>query len=182
MKRLPLVALLMLIAFSFGLTSMKAAEITGAIIASYVAPILVKVEILPAEADIHCLALNIYFETRNQPVRGKIGVGHVVLNRVADKHYPNDICAVVKQGVKRKNHIVRNKCQFSWYCDGKDDKPKNTVAWSMAQVIAKAILKKEFDDPTNGSLMYHADYVKPYWRYDYKREVKLGTHIFYTRG
>tara|TARA_R110002051_G_scaffold226325_2_gene289031 strand:+ start:284 stop:526 length:243 start_codon:yes stop_codon:yes gene_type:complete len=36
--------------------------------------------------DLHCLAQNIYFEARGEPMIGKVAVGHVVLNRAADHH------------------------------------------------------------------------------------------------
>jgi spore germination cell wall hydrolase CwlJ-like protein len=39
----------------------------------------------------------------------------------------------------------------------------------------------EFLDPTNGSTMFHADYVSPYWKKAYTRVVKVGTHIFYRK-
>ena len=45
-----------------------------------------------------CVALAVYFEARNQPPQGQIAVAHVVLNRVADPHYPSDPCAVVMEG------------------------------------------------------------------------------------
>ena len=45
-----------------------------------------------------CLALNIYFEARNQPVMGQIGVSMVVLNRVNSTDYPDNVCDVIYQG------------------------------------------------------------------------------------
>ena len=47
------------------------------------------------ETAIMCLALNIYYEARSEPLAGKIAVSEVVLNRVADTRYPNTICEVV---------------------------------------------------------------------------------------
>ena len=35
-----------------------------------------------ANGDIYCLAQNIYFESGNQPLAGKIAVSQVVINRV----------------------------------------------------------------------------------------------------
>jgi spore germination cell wall hydrolase CwlJ-like protein len=35
------------------------------------------------------------------------------------------------------------------------------------------------DDPTNGALYYHADYVKPRWSSRFKRTARIGNHIFY---
>ena len=66
-----------------------------------------------------CLALNVYHETRGEPMSEGYAVSHVVLNRVKHDRWPDDVCSVVKQGYKKGSE----KCQFSWYCDGKPDKP-----------------------------------------------------------
>ena len=67
-----------------------------------------------------CLALNAYWEARNQSYEGMIAVNQVVMNRVASDIYPNDICKVVFQGPTRaswkdpnKEYPVKNRCQFS---------------------------------------------------------------------
>ena len=84
------------------------------------------------DGSIECLALNMYHEARDQGSAGLLGVSSVVLNRVRDKRFPNTICEVIKQGPTReswkKNGIfypIRHKCQFSWWCDGKSDNPKD---------------------------------------------------------
>jgi len=41
---------------------------------------------------VHCLALNMYHEARNQGTAGILAVSAVVLNRVRDKRFPNNIC------------------------------------------------------------------------------------------
>ena len=45
-----------------------------------------------------CLALNAYWEARNQSQKGMIGVSQVVMNRVESDYFPNNVCEVVKQG------------------------------------------------------------------------------------
>ena len=75
-------------------------------------------------AAITCLALNVYHEARNEPMNGMYAVASVVINRVQDDRWPNNVCAVVKDGY-RKDSV---KCQFSWYCDGKTDRPKEDRA------------------------------------------------------
>ena len=81
--------------------------------------------------ETYCLARNIYFEAGNQPLAGRIAVAHVTLNRVNDVQFPNTICAVVYQTKWKINwkgnkvHVL-NKCQFSWFCDGKPDKPTDS--------------------------------------------------------
>lgn len=126
--------------------------------------------------EIHCLALNIYFEARSEPRAGKLAVGHVVMNRVADKRYPSKICDVVKQGGEARRH----KCQFSWFCDGLSDNPRNLRAWQQSLVLARVIFWGYSEDPTNGALWYHADYARPYWRKLLERGPKIGRHLFYV--
>ena len=66
--------------------------------------------------DLRCLARAIYFEARGESTLGILAVGRVILNRVASKAYPNSVCRVVYQNDNR-----RNRCQFSFACDGKPD-------------------------------------------------------------
>ncbi|MDX1711009.1 MAG: cell wall hydrolase [Rhodovibrionaceae bacterium] len=125
--------------------------------------------------EIYCLALTIYFEARGEKNVGKVAVGHVVMNRAADRKFPRKICDVVRQGGESQ----RYRCQFSWWCDGLSDKPSEIAAWEEAQALARRIFWGFSDDPTEGALWYHADYVKPVWRHKLHRGVKIGQHIFY---
>lgn len=125
--------------------------------------------------DIKCLAQNIYFEARSEPVDGKLAVGHVVLNRVVDSRYPDSICEVVRQGGEEPLY----KCQFSWWCDGRSDRPKDQRAWKQSMVLARVVFWGYSEDPTNGALWYHANYVKPYWRKILPQGPVIGSHIFY---
>ena len=45
-----------------------------------------------------CLATAIYFEARGEPTVGQIAVGQVIMSRVADYRYPDNVCDVVKEG------------------------------------------------------------------------------------
>ena len=141
------------------------------------------------EESAQCLALNMYYEARNQGTAGILAVSAVVLNRVNDKRFPSTICGVVKQGPTRpswKDKSVRfpikNRCQFSWYCDGKSDNPKNKKQFSEFLEISTAILTGElaFIDITDGALFYHADYVTPGWAKTKQRTIEIEDHIFYT--
>jgi spore germination cell wall hydrolase CwlJ-like protein len=75
----------------------------------------------------------------------------------------------------------RNKCQFSWYCDGKADQPLESNAWEEAYLLSIHVINMYdvISDPTEGSIMYHAVNVKPYWTDAYKHKVTIGDHIFY---
>jgi spore germination cell wall hydrolase CwlJ-like protein len=122
-----------------------------------------------------CLALNIYHEARGEPEKGKVAVGQVVMNRVADARFPDDVCAVVRDGGQRRRH----RCQFSWWCDGRSDRPAHRRDWEESRRIATLILSGEADDPTKGALWYHATRVKPAWRKEMRRGPTIGQHIFY---
>ena len=135
--------------------------------------------------DNFCLAQNIYFEAGNQPLLGKIAVAQVVINRVEDKQFPNSICAVVYQSRTKINWRgsvvpIINKCQFSWYCDGKPDTPTDSKTWLESVLIAEKILKNYYPDITEEALWYHADSVNPYWSKQLNRTVTIDNHLFYN--
>ena len=136
------------------------------------------VNVSAAEPDqIACLAENMYHEARNQEPVGIIAVGFVVVNRVNDDRFPGDVCKVVKQG----GEVRRNKCQFSWYCDGKSDRIANRLAYEQIKEYAKMILSGNLGDPSDGALFYHATYASPYWQDVFKQTLTVGDHIFYRR-
>ena len=128
-----------------------------------------------------CLALNTYHEAKNQSLVGQVATAQVVMNRVADSRYPNTVCEVVKQGPKYKGSDVpvRHKCQFSWFCDGKADIPKDSITWLESIRIADIVLEEDVLDITDGALWYHADYIHPYWADHLERLVTIENHIFY---
>tara|TARA_E500000318_G_C3558888_1_gene212423 strand:+ start:368 stop:826 length:459 start_codon:yes stop_codon:yes gene_type:complete len=135
-----------------------------------------------AKADeVECLALNIYHEARNQPTAGKLAVAQVTLNRVKHDRFPNTICAVVYQGYYLNNNPIKHKCQFSWWCDGKSDKPKEIESWNYALMLARHMHEGFFDniDVVKDATHYHAVYVKPYWTKEKKKVKVIADHIFY---
>ena len=118
--------------------------------------------------SVECLALNLYHEARNQGSAGLLAVAAVVLNRVKD---PNDA----------KFYPIRNRCQFSWWCDGKSDVPKQKKTYKRLLTIAEAIVynKLPFIDITDGAVFYHADFVTPAWAKTKVKTVEIQDHIFY---
>jgi spore germination cell wall hydrolase CwlJ-like protein len=140
-------------------------------------------EVLFTETDEQawCLAQNIYYEARGSNLADQAAVADVVLNRVKDTRYPNTVCEVVRQGEKHANgQMKRNRCQFSWYCDGKSDYPTNKDSWAMAQQTAYMMLYLDnFRGLTEGATHYHANYVKPRWAKELHLVGRIGDHIFY---
>ena len=140
------------------------------------------------EEEIACIAQNIYWEARNQPAKGMIGVALVTRNRVMDVRFPHSYCEVIEQGPTRKSwrdpnmeYPIRHRCQFSWYCDGKSDDIPNhdRDVYQFALSIAYKIYFGELRDFTNGATHYHATYVSPDWKESKTKTLRIADHIFY---
>ena len=140
--------------------------------------------------QIICMADNIYWEARNQPVKGMWAVALVTDNRVEDERFPNSHCEVIKQGPTSKwwyeKHgkivPIRHRCQFSWYCDGKSDEiPLYDIdVYRIALAIAQKVFFGSYNkDITKGATHYHADYVFPAWRKQKTKTLVVANHIFY---
>jgi spore germination cell wall hydrolase CwlJ-like protein len=122
-----------------------------------------------------CLANGIYFEARGENLKGQAAVAQVILNRVRNPAYPKTICGVVYQ-----NDSWRNRCQFSFACDGKKDRIRNPSNYRVAKDIAMAVTAgKIFIPEVGSSTHYHATYVHPRWARTMEKMKKIGLHIFY---
>ena len=133
------------------------------------------------ETEITCLAQNIYFESRDQKLKGQLGVALVTINRVKSKRFPNTFCKVVKQANKKNGKLVKHKCHFSWYCDGLSDKPKDEIAWKVSQLLATAMYEKRLKvkDFLHGATHYHRKDVNPYWNNRMIKVTTIGDHVFW---
>ena len=135
-----------------------------------------------------CLAKNMYYEARNQGLAGQLAVSLVVMNRVKDSRYPNTVCGVVEQGPTRESwkkngtfYPIKNRCQFSWFCDGKSDDPKEPTTYKRLLDLSLVLVYDDIQivDFTEGATHYHADYVYPAWRKSKTKTVEIADHIFY---
>jgi len=140
------------------------------------------------DKEVTCMAKNIFFEAAIESTAGKLAVAHVTLNRVESKYFPNTVCNVVYEGLhythaSGQEFPVRDRCQFSWYCDGKGDEPREgSGLWEDSLELAKYVLlrQEELPDITDGALHYHASYIEaPTWAKRKKITTKIDTHIFY---
>ena len=129
------------------------------------------------------MALNIYFEARNQPLEGQYAVADVVMHRLKHFNYPNTICGVVEEGQYyswNPNILKRHGCQFSWFCDGKSDKPIDGEAFLVAEYITQDVLTNPNYEPVlDYAIYYHADYVTPKWSFVKEFVTKIGIQKFY---
>ena len=136
-------------------------------------PITAKVR----QAQLDCLARNIYHEAGYEPFEGKVAVAQVTINRAESGKFPSDICQVVYQ-----KNVVYEKvlCQFSWYCSTASvQKPMNGPIYTESMEVAKKVLLEGFRiRDLNQALYFHGDYINPGW--GKKPVAKIGRHIFYN--
>ena len=155
-------------------------------------------EVIPKGPDVTevvCLSENIYFEARNQGTAGWMAVANVTINRKDDRRFPNSICDVVYEAQMeeswktrnknipdryRKYNPVKDRCQFSWYCDGIPDVIHQKRLYAEIVAFSEMMLAKEnVLDITDVATHYHADYVLPSWARTKKKTTEIGDHIFY---
>ncbi len=127
------------------------------------------------ESERACLAENVYWEGRSEPIEGQQAIAHVTLNRVSDPAFPNNICQVVRQGGEKP----RGRCQFSWWCDGKSDRVTDADAWALAVHIADYAIRGKSSDPTDGALYFHNGKVRPAWSHIKQQTAEIGQHTYY---
>ncbi|HSA80911.1 MAG TPA: cell wall hydrolase [Geminicoccaceae bacterium] len=131
-------------------------------------------EAAPTHQDpAHCLALALYWEAKSEGPAGMLAVAAVVLNRVAHPQFPDTVCAVVTEGGETP------PCQFSWWCDGKSDRPTEQHAWTLAQRLARSVVAAPPHDPTRGALFFHNTSISTPWVRRRERTVQIGRHMFY---
>jgi len=115
-----------------------------------------------------CLAWNVYFEARNEPIIGQHAVAEVTITRGGLSG--RNICEEV--------FLDR---QFSWNNGDVHPIVRNKRAWKIALQIAQETLA----NPTfyaKGATHYHATYIKkPKWATRLCEVARIGRHIFYKQ-
>ena len=135
-----------------------------------------------AKADeFNCLVEALYHEARSESFIGMISVANVVLTRKESSNFPNTICKVVHQGKYWKGNPIKDKCQFSYWCDGKPERFIDIEGLIKSLNVAEMSLNGIQSKQTVGATHYHASYVTPSWASDpnFKSLGQIGTHVFY---
>ena len=180
-------------------------ESARAVLASLAISHEVDTGFINAEEELKCMAENIYFEGRAEPMSGKVAIANVVMNRVMSDRHPNTICEVVHEGPHRESwktrgkdvpdsdrkfFPIRNKCDFSWYCDGKKDIvwvsymdgtiiEANMTAWRDSIHVALFVMSDQIGDNTDGAdHYYNYNISNPYWVGAMDESVIIGNHRF----
>ena len=127
--------------------------------------------------DILCLARNVYFESRGEPIAGQRAVAEVTMNRLASGRYPRTVCGVVYQ----KNwDPLRGRYvgAFSW-TEFDTLSPPIGTQWLQAWEVAEAVYYGREPRVLDGAMFFHAVYIKPDWAKQKKPLARIGGHIFY---
>ena len=131
--------------------------------------------------DFNCLVEALYHEARSESFIGMLSVANVILTRKESSKYPNTICEVVHQGKYWKGNPIKDKCHFSYWCDGRPERFADIAGLIKSINVAEMSLKGIQVKQTVGSTHYHASYVTPKWASNphFKSVGQIGNHIFY---
>jgi spore germination cell wall hydrolase CwlJ-like protein len=127
--------------------------------------------------DLECLAENVYFEARGEPLDGQYAVAEVTLNRTRAQNFPHTICQVVHEmrwDPGRRRYVA----DFSWTELGALT-PQDGAAWNVAMMVATAVYEDLREPLVPGALFYHATRVQPRWARSRKVIATIGNHVFY---
>jgi len=127
--------------------------------------------------DLQCLAENIYFEARGEPLAGQYAVAEVTLNRTRAQNFPRTICKVVHE-TRWDPGRQRYVADFSWVELGAQS-PEDGPAWRQALAVASAAYDDLHEPVVPGALFYHATHVRPGWARGRRPLATIGNHVFY---
>jgi N-acetylmuramoyl-L-alanine amidase len=119
------------------------------------------------ELDLAFTALTIWREAQGESLEGQRAVLHVILNRAADKRWPNSPYEVCIQPKQFSCFNAGDPCAVKW--------PKRgTQPWD--QILE--LVRNPGEDPTGGANSYHTTAIKPAWSEQNKVTARIGAHVF----
>lgn len=129
------------------------------------------VHILPnnitRDRNLNCLALNIFHESRGEPLLGQLAVANVTMNRLSDSP-GSTIC-----------NIVYSPNQFEW--TSKRLREPSGDAWRVASTIAWLVIHQPelIFDVTNNARYFHSARRSPGQFRRFEHTITIGNHRFY---
>ncbi len=124
--------------------------------------------------DLDCLTRAVYYEARGETPSGQAAVAQVVLNRVRHPAFPKTVCAVVFQRTQGGR-----ACQFSFACDGSQNRRRDSAAWHRAERVAARALDGAVMTSIGNATHFHATHVAPQWGSSLLQVAQIGLHVFY---
>jgi spore germination cell wall hydrolase CwlJ-like protein len=132
------------------------------------------------ESALLCLATAVYFEARGEPWMGQVGVAQTAIARTFDPEFPDTICDVVQQGrVSASGFPLRDRCHFSFYCDGKKEVVEDRGAYGMALLYSALAFVLPLD--TARATHYHSTAIQPWWAEGMELVSVVGDHAWYMK-
>ncbi|MEW9670326.1 cell wall hydrolase [Ammoniphilus sp. 3BR4] len=117
--------------------------------------------------DLKWLSQIIHAEAKGEPLKGKIAVGAVVLNRVEHEEFPKSVYQVIHQRTKK------GKYQFQPVANGKINNRPNPESVEAAKLALKG------NDPTNGALFFfNPKLSRSSWMANLPKKAQIGNHVF----
>jgi N-acetylmuramoyl-L-alanine amidase len=127
--------------------------------------------------NLTCLARNVYYESRGEPLAGQYAVAEVTMNRKASRMFPKTVCEVVYQ--QNYDSLRGRKVgAFSWTELNVVPEPYGE-AWQRAWEVADAVYHERYTPQLQGALYFHAAYIAPDWAAEKRRIKQIGRHVFY---
>lgn len=123
-----------------------------------------------------CLASFLYFSapetglTEHEKMMMDISLAAVVLNRVRDDRWPNDVCGVTHQKIK-------GECAFAFACQ--DEVMVDAEKRHKKLLISTALLSSTWADPTFGSTHFSVSSLPPTPKGRYSKRLDLFGLRFY---
>src|SRR5690606_37986041 len=117
---------------------------------------------------LECLAKNVYYEARGEPLVGQYAVAEVTMNRVASPLFPSSVC-----------EVVHARGAFSWTYHTATLPEPYGYEWRRAQAVASSVYDNIEAPLVGGALFYHALYVSPDWAATRSQVALIGQHMFY---
>src|SRR5512138_3046622 len=117
--------------------------------------------------NVECLARNVYYEARGEPLAGQYAVAEVTMNRRGWGPFRRSVCDVVYE-----------PSAFSWTGQRRLPAPRGE-AWKSANKVAETVYYHRHKPTLEGARYYHATYVRPDWAKEKVRVAQIGRHVFY---
>lgn len=123
-------------------------------------------------SSITCTTLALYHEARSESDISNMMIVGVILNRIADKAYPDEAC-----------DVVLDPRQFSFVGDRLSDKVQNLKQYTrLYKIVEYSMMNKEFvRGMVQGVNHYHTVSIRPFWSKSNKIKLKarVDNHLFY---
>lgn len=121
-----------------------------------------------------CLARNVYWESKGEGIKGMALTAQITLNRVNSnkRYFPNTVCQVVRQKLTRG-------CSFSWFCDGKSDKPRELARFEEAKEVATKALQGKYISLTSVKYYKRCDVESSFFNNKLSFKFRYKNHCYF---